>query len=115
MNFKRKKTQPEKLVKWESPKALQSKSKEIQAEIIPYKHFPNKKFCKILKGDHQFAIKQVRIYYWSKVPRASVDLLCACGKKDWDYKDAEALSKEEAELFFMQAVSHRRSKEIQRP
>ncbi len=81
----------------------------LQDGLIPYKKFPNKKFCKIHKGEHLFRIVDISLHKWFK-KHAFINLQCACGKKDLEYKDAEALTQEEKNLLLAKAAEEERRK-----
>lgn len=103
MNFKRHKPNNGKLINWGSPKELQAKvSPSVVDGIVPYRHFPNRKFCKVHKGEHQLVTVEVRKSFVDG--KYFLTTLCACGKKGWDYRDEEALSQQEAQLLALQTA-----------
>jgi len=57
-------------------------------------------------------LSEINLYQYGHIPQVFIHSLCDCGKKYLDFKDAEALSKEEAELYFVQAASNRRKQAV---
>ncbi len=70
---------------------------------IPYRKHPNRKFCKFNKGEHKLEVVRIRTTRWGR-ERFICDLICGCGKKDYQFKNAETLSQKEKELLLVQAL-----------
>ncbi len=116
MNFKRKKPAAQKTVEWSSPKALHSTAREGltgYSGYVPYRHFPNRKFCKANKGEHKFEVDFATTNTWAK-DKILVWLQCACGKKDLEFLDAKTLPKEKTKLQTLQTVPNRTRQTFQR-
>lgn len=116
MNYKRKKPTKPHDTNWSSPTEFQPNREvpetALQDGLIPYKKYPNKKFCKVHKGEHIFRIVDISLHSWFK-KQAFIHLQCACGKKDLEFKNAEALSQEEKVLLAVQAAEDERRKAFQ--